>query len=128
MKKLATEEKISLIWVVVMINMIFNDIYSIVLEIAEGGAMELPADGAIVMSIAAILTNIPTFMILLSRILPLKANRVVNIAAAAFTIIYVVGGGSLLPHYIIVAAVEVVLCIIIIVIAAKWRAIAPEAT
>lgn len=115
-------ERFSLIWIVIMVNMIFNDIYSIVLEISDGaGALDIPGPPTIVMAIAAVLTNVPTFMILLSRILPYRVNRGVNIGAAIFTIVYVVGGGSLLPHYVIVAAVEVVLCLVIIVQAARWK-------
>lgn len=121
MQKLTTEKQLSLLWIVVMFNMIFNDIYSIMIYLVEGKIPEVPGEIRTLMAIAAIITNIPIFMVLLSRWLPQKGSRIANIAAGIFTILYVVGGGSLDLHYIIVASIEVILLLIIIVKAWKWK-------
>ena len=113
--------KLSLLWIIIMINMIYNDIFLIIVELVNGNTLDIPGDVVIVMAIAAILTNIPIFMILLSRILNYKANRILNITAGFFTIIYVIGGGDPAPHYIIIAAIETILAGIIIVSAWRWK-------
>lgn len=121
-KKIDMKVKLSTLWIVLLINMIYADIYSIIVEIAKGGHLEeIPGEVKIVMAIAAIVTNIPILMIYLSRVLNYKANRRANIAVGIFTIIYVIGGGSLAPHYIIIATIEVFLALIIISSAWKWK-------
>jgi hypothetical protein len=113
--------KLSTLWIVVMINMIFADIFTIMVELVNKNTLgELPGDVKMVMAVAAIVTNIPILMIYLSRILPYKSNRLANIIAGIFTIIYVTGGGSLTPHYIIVASIEVIILLIIVVKSWKW--------
>lgn len=110
-----------LLWIVLLVNMLFADIFGIMVELVEGNTLEIPGKVKIVMAIAAVVTNVPILMIILSWVLPFKANRLANILAALFTILYVVGGGSIMPHYLIIASIEVVLLIIIIVKALKWR-------
>jgi hypothetical protein len=119
--KLDTKVKLSLLWIVIIINMIYNDIFSIMVELVNGNTLEIPGDVTMVMSIAAIITNIPIFMIILSRILNYKLNRIFNIVAGFFTILYVIGGGDTAPHYLIVATIEIILSIIIIISAWKWK-------
>jgi hypothetical protein len=115
--------KLSTLWIMVMINMIFADIFTIMVELVHKNTLsELPGEVKTVMAIAAIVTNIPILMIYLSRTLPYKLNRILNIIAGIFTIIYVVGGGMLTPHYIIIASIEVILLLIIIVKSWKWTA------
>jgi hypothetical protein len=119
--------KLSALWIVVMINMIFADIFTIMVELVHKNTLsELPGEVKTVMAIAAIVTNIPILMIYLSRTLPHKLNRRLNIIAGIFTIIYVVGGGMLTPHYIIIASIEVILLLMIIVKSWKWTAISPS--
>jgi hypothetical protein len=113
--------KLSTLWIMVMINMIFADIFTIMVELVHKNTLsELPGEVKTVMAIAAIVTNIPILMIYLSRTLPYKLNRILNIIAGIFTIIYVVGGGMLTPHYIIIASIEVILLLMIIVKSWKW--------
>ena len=121
-KKIDTRVKLSTLWIVVMVYMIFADIFSILLELDQKGTLgEMPTDAKMMMTIAAILTSIPILMIYFARVLPYKSNRLLNIIAGFFTILYVVGGGLLLPHYIIVASIEVIILLIIIVKAWKWK-------
>jgi len=114
--------KLSTLWIVVMIYMIFADIFSILLELDQKGTLgEMPVDAKTMMAIAAILTSIPVLMIYFARILPYKSNRLLNIIAGIFTILYVIGGGVLLPHYLIVGGIEVVVLVVIVVKSWKWK-------
>jgi threonine/homoserine/homoserine lactone efflux protein len=71
---------------------------------------------------AAVATEIPIAMIVLSRVLKHGANRWANIAAGVITIAYVIGGGSLNQiHYIFFAAMEVACALLIVWYAWKWR-------
>lgn len=120
LEKIDIKVKLSTLWIVVMVNMIYADIFSIMVELVNKNTIDIPGEVKLVMAIAAIVTNIPIMMIYLSRALKSKANRLANIIAGCLTIIYIVGGGSLTPHYIIVASIEIIILIVIIVIAWKW--------
>lgn len=113
--------RLSTLWIVVMINMIFADIFSIMIELVNGNTLNIPGDVKMVMAIAALVTNVPILMIYLSRVLSFKINRIVNMIAAVFTMIYVVGGGDFAPHYIIIASIEIILLLLIVVYAWKWK-------
>jgi hypothetical protein len=125
-EKIDTKTKLSVLWVVVMINMIYADIFSIIIELVNKNTLDIPGEVKTVMAIAAIVTNIPIMMIFLSRVLAYKVNRIVNVVAAILTIIYVIGGGDLAPHYLIIASIEITLLILIIVVSLKWQKSAGE--
>lgn len=115
--------KLSTLWIVVMLNIIFADILSIMIELVTKDTIDIMgSDVATTMAVAAVITQIPILMVYFSRILPDKINRRVNMVAAFLTIIYVVGGSSLTPHYIIIAGIEVIVLLIIISSAYKWIA------
>ena len=114
--------KLVLLWAVVMFNMIFADIFALVIEFVDGGMIEIPFDASIMMAIAAVMTNVPILMVLFSYILPFKANRLANITVAIYTILYVVAGGYMTPHYFVMAGIEIVLLIIIVVTSWRWTA------
>lgn len=111
-----------LLWIVVLFNMIFADICSIIVELVNGGIIDIPFDVLTTMAVAAVLTNIPILMIVLSWVLPYKINKWTNIGGASFTILYIIGGSSLLPHYFIIGGIEIVLLLLIIVTVSKWTA------
>ena len=121
MKKLDMKVKLSTLWIVVLINMIFADIFSIMVELVNKDTLNIPGDVKTIMAIAAIVTNIPILMIYFSRILEYNANRIINIIAAILTILYVIGGGDTTPHYFIIASIEVILLIMILVYSIKWK-------
>lgn len=104
-----------------MLNMVFNDIYSFVILMDKFVRPELPGDAETLMLVAAFVSNIPLLMIILSKVLKYKVNRILNICVAIFTILYVWGGMSNYPHYIAVAAIETVIALIIIVMAWRWK-------
>ena len=119
-EKIDMKVKLSTLWIVVMLNMIYADIYSIMVELVNKNTLDIPGNVKTIMAVAAIVTNIPILMIYLSRVLKYEANRWANIIAGLLTIIYVVGGGDLSPHYIIVASIEIILLLIILVNSWKW--------
>lgn len=117
-------EKISLLWIVVMINMIFADILSFMLpgflnDVLTGN---MPLEVTqVTMLIFACILEIPIAMIFLSRVLKNRANRWVNIVASVITIIFVIGGGSLTLHYVFFGTVEVLVLVLIIRYAWKMK-------
>ena len=102
--------RVSMLWVVVMFNMVYADILTF---IKPGALQELWAGQAGVqvtyglLLVFALLIEIPIAMIFLSRILKRKPNRWANTGAAVVTTAFVVGGGSLTLHYVFFATVEV---------------------
>jgi len=115
------KSKLSTLWIVVMLNMIFADILSIMIELMNKNTLDIIGGNVnTTMAIAAIITNIPILMIFFSRVLPYKVNRISNIIASVVTIIYIIGGGSLLPHYLIIGSIEIMLLIVIFWKSWKW--------
>lgn len=115
------KEILSVLWIILIINMIFNDIFSIIVELDKWQRPEMPADAKILMLAAVFITNIPILMIFLSRFLHYGINRKLNIGVGIFTIVYVWGGMSNYPHYIATAIIETIIALIIVNIAWKWK-------
>jgi hypothetical protein len=118
------KEKVSLLWVVVMFNMAFADILTFILpgslqEIMTGTMGGLRPTQAMLLGFAALI-EIPILMIILSRVLKKRINRILNIAASVVTIAFVVGGGSATMHYIFCAGVEVVCMLLVILMCITW--------
>jgi TRAP-type C4-dicarboxylate transport system permease small subunit len=121
--KLETRVLLSTLWIVVMINMLKADILSLFIPgtsdelvrfAGETPIAQLMLGGAIIMEVAIV-------MIILSRVLPYRANRWANIIVSVLMIVFVIGGGSSYPHYIFIATVEVICLLLIIWSAWKWR-------
>jgi len=117
--------KLSTLWIFVMFNMVFADIFSFMYPGFLKQIMTGNVDGTQVtpgfLLIAAIVTEISIAMVFLSRLLKYGVNRWVNIVGGVITILWVIGGGSTTLHYIFFAAIEVVCTAIIIWLAWKWR-------
>jgi Sec-independent protein secretion pathway component TatC len=115
MKDLGT--RISTLWIVVMINMIYADILTFIkpgeLERLWAGQAGVTITPGLLLGFA-ILIEVPIAMIFLSRILKPGLNRWANTIAAVVTTAFVAGGGSLTPHYVFFAAVEIA-CMALIV-------------
>ena len=118
-----TNTKLSTLWVVVILNLLFADILSIMVELVNKNTLDIIGEVTTTMAVAALITNIPILMIYFSKALNHRLNRLFNIIAGVITIIFVIGGGSLTPHYIICAGIEVIVLIIIIWTAWKWVAV-----
>lgn len=111
--------RFSTLWIFVMFNMAFADIVGFLNPgtLEEMIAMK-PNQG--VLLAFSVLLEIPIAMIVLSRLLQYKANRLANIIASAITILWVVGGGNTSAPYIFFATIEVACMALIIWHAWKW--------
>lgn len=115
---------LSTLWVFVLINMVYADIIGMLrpgyLELLERMSKELNSATVLTFSI---LMEIPIMMILLSRILPRKSNRIMNFVAIPITIIYVIFGGLENPpiSYLFFASVEILTMLLILGVSCKWK-------
>jgi len=118
--------RLSTLWIFIMFNMVFADILSFMYpgalkEVLTGYAGGVHVTPGFLLG-AAVVTEIPIAMIVLSRVLKHGVNRWANIVAGVITIAYVIGGGSLNQiHYIFFAAMEVACALLIVWYAWKWR-------
>ena len=117
--------RLSLLWVFILFNMVFADMLSFMYpaylkEVPTGsvGGVHITAGFLVA---AAVLTEIPIAMIVLSRVLGHRANRWANIMAALITIAYVIGGSTRYPHAIFFSAVQVACALLIVWSAWTWR-------
>jgi hypothetical protein len=118
--------KLQALWIFIMFNMIFADIFSFMYpgflrQVVAGGAVEGIQITPLFLLVAAVVTEIPIAMVFLSRLLKYQANRWINIVGGLVTILWVIGGGSTILHYIFFASIEVVCSLVIIWLAWSWR-------
>ncbi|MGB6154149.1 MAG: DUF6326 family protein [Pricia sp.] len=124
-KKLDKRIVLSTLWIFVLMNMIYADIIGMLrpgyLELLDRMSQELSPGTVLVFSA---LLEIPILMILLSRILERKPNRILNFVAVPISIIYVVFGGLDNPpvSYLFFGGVEIVTMLVIGYLAFKWPA------
>lgn len=118
--------RFSTLWIFIMVNMAFADIIGFtypgyMAKLVAGG----PIDGIVVtptlLLVGALLLEIPTAMIVLSRLLKHAINRWCNIIAAVITIIYVVGMSTPTVVYWFFCSLEIITGLSIIILACKWR-------
>jgi hypothetical protein len=117
--------RLSLLWVFVMLNMLLADVLSFLSadtlkDVLAGHAGQIAITPGFLL-LAAVLTEIPIAMVVLSLVLPQRAARWANVIAGAFTIVYIWGLGSVTPHYVFIAAVETVGCLLIVWSAWTWH-------
>jgi hypothetical protein len=117
--------RLSTLWVFILFNMAFADIFSFMYpghlkEVMTGYAGGVHVTPGFLLA-AALVTEIPIAMVVLSRILRRGVNRWANIVAAVVTIAYVIGGGSATPHYVFFAAMMVACALLVVWCASKWR-------
>jgi mannitol-specific phosphotransferase system IIBC component len=118
------EQKVSLLWIVVMLNMVYADIVGFISpgslqEIMTGSPEGLKITQGLLV-VFAVLIEIPIAMIFLSRMLNRKSNRIANIAACVITIAFIVGGGSAKAHYLFFAGIEVLCMLLIVWTCIRW--------
>jgi len=119
----------SKIWVFLSLSYIFCDVLSnmemsVLRMLLEGNIAGIPMTEGFLL-IAGISLQIPFLMVLLATILPFKANRIMNMAAASLMIIYQVVsfflGSGITLHYMYFSAVEILGNAAIIVLALRWK-------
>lgn len=128
-ERISKPELISTLWIFLSLNYIFCD----VLSNMEANTLNQLITGTIegikltegFLLFAGISLEIPFAMVLLSRILPYKPNRILNIAFPILMIIYQVGsfavGSGATLHYIFFSAVEVLGNLAILMLAIRWK-------
>ena len=125
MKRIDTKVLLSSLWIVVMINMLKADIFSLNIPgAAEQVAKTAASTGASIPQLmlgGAIMGQLAIAMIVLSRVLKYGINRWANIVAGIVTIAYIWGGMASYPHYIFIATVETICLLLIVRFAWTWR-------
>lgn len=125
MRKLPKQDLLTTLWVFVLINILFADIFGFMLPGSIAELMTGTVDGIKIttnfMFLAAIINEIPILMILISKFMNRKPSRILNIIFAAFTIVYIVGGASFNIVYYFFATVEIIALLAVIRTALKWK-------
>jgi hypothetical protein len=115
---------LSTLWIFVLINMIYADIIGMLrpgyLEMLDCYSKELDKVTVLVFSV---LMEVPIAMIVLSRLLPTRYNRIAHVIAVPVTVIYVIFGGLTDPpySYIFFAAIEIFTMIVIAWMALRYK-------
>jgi hypothetical protein len=128
-----TKERLSQLWLFALLNYLYADVLALFFIIGSGDpAPHLPRW---VLLGAAILMEIPIAMILASRLLPYRANRLANIAAAVIETLAVVSmqfvyplvtgawREQMFPSYIFFGTIETVCTSVIIWQAWTWSGV-----
>jgi hypothetical protein len=105
--------RLSTLWIVVMLNMIYADILSFLRpELLRGLMTTGYAEGVRVTTpllvASAIMVEIPIVMVWLARTANPTLNRRASFVAIPLTVAFIIGGGSTSPHYLFLATIELV--------------------
>src|SRR5262245_492518 len=123
------KERLSLLWIFVLLNYLYADVLAL-FDLAGAGHSFQPLPAWALMG-SAVLMEIPIAMILLCRLLPFRANRLANIIASSFLTLvngFVTFVAPLLgmgrppayPEYLFFATIETLCTLIIIQQAWTW--------
>jgi Family of unknown function (DUF6326) len=112
--------KLSMLWIFVILNMLYADILSLMdsSSAIRTRMVGIPMSSGFLLAGAIVMKTVIA-MVILSRLLPHKANRWANIIVAALNIVAVVTGGHGL-YYIFFATIEVLSMLLIVWIAWNW--------
>ena len=119
---------LSTLWLFLVVNFIFCDVFT--LHYAEDlkAILAGEVDGTVItqgfLLAFAVVMELAMVMILLSRILPYKSNRWLNIALSILLLVVQVWSlsvGESTLHYYFFSVVEVAACVAIAVVAWKWK-------
>ena len=118
---------LSSLWVFLSLNYILCDVLSnmessVLRGLLAGNAGGIAMNQGFLLA-AGISLEIPFLMVVLAKVLPAKANRIVNIVAALLMAVYQAGsffmGSAPSLHYIFFSAVEILCCVGIVLLA--WK-------
>ena len=122
-------ELLSRLWVFLSLNYILCDLLtgmeaSVIKGFIEGNIGGIPVTAGFLL-FAGISLEIPILMVVLSSILPYKANRIMNISAGILMVIYQLGsffvGSDLTLHYVFFSVIEILGNAAVIVLALRWK-------
>lgn len=120
---------LSKVWVFLSLNYILSDLLSnmemsVIRGLFEGNIAGVPMTQAFLL-LAGVSLEIPILMVVLSTILPYKANRIMNIGAGILMIIYQLGsffvGSDITLHYMFFSVLEIFGNTSIVVLAFRWK-------
>ena len=119
---------LSTLWIFLTVNFIFCDVFTLMhsedLKTLLNGTVDgMQITQEFLLSFA-IMMEIPMLMILLSRLLKYKLNRILNlIFGGLFAVIQIwsLTVGDITLHYWFFSIIEIIICISIVWIALKWR-------
>ena len=127
-KKMDMRSKLSTLWIFVALNYLYCDVVSLMdpellPQYLRGNVNGLELTPGFLLG-AAILVEIFIAMVLLSRVLPYRANRWANIAAG--TIMTAVQSATLFvgipaPYYLFFSVIEIATTVLIVWFAWNWR-------
>ena len=120
---------LSKMWVFLSLNYIFCDVLSGMESAVIRGLLEGNIGGITItegfLLFGGITMEIPFLMVVLSAILPYRANRLVNIVAASLMIAYQAAsfafGSDTTLHYIFFSAMEILGNAVILLLASRWK-------
>ena len=124
---ITTKDKLFTLWIFVTVNYIFCDIFSLfysenLKQIMSGamGGMDITETFLFAFSV---IMELPMLMIVLSRLLPYKFNRLANIAVGIFMTLIQTWSlfGDNMLHYVFFSIIEIATTIIIVWIAIRWK-------
>lgn len=120
---------ISKLWVLLSLNYILCDLLTmmemeVIRGLFDGNIAGIPVTQGFLL-FAGISLEIPFIMVVLSAVLPYKANRRINIWVAILMTIYQSAsffvGSDITLHYMFFSVVEILGNIVILVLAVKWK-------
>jgi hypothetical protein len=120
---------LSKIWVFLSLNYILCDVLSnmemsVLKMLLEGNVGGVPMNQGMLL-FAGISLEIPFLMVVLSAILPYRANRITTMVAAVIMIAYqavsFLFGSEVTLHYAFFSTIEILGNLIILVLAIRWK-------
>ncbi len=119
---------LSTLWIVLVVNFMFCDIFTLMhsedLEnLLKGSIDGVPISQGFLLTFAIVM-EIPIAMILISRLLKPKPNRIINVISGVLLAIVQLWSltiGNVTLHYWFFSIIEITLCISIVVIAWRWK-------
>ena len=132
-KTLDKKVLLSTLWIFVTFNYVYCDVFTLfysedLKNFIAGKVGDTVIDQNFLLAFSIIL-EIPIAMILLTRILNHKFNRILNICAGCLLTLVQAGtfyGGSHTKHYIFFSIIEITTTILIAWIALKWKSVEVE--
>src|SRR6202789_4523478 len=130
-----TKERLSLFWIFALLNYLYADVVALFAIFGSPNLADAPHLPPWALMGSAVLMEIPIAMIVASRLLPFRANRLTNIIAGAILTLIngfltfvppLVGARTpALPEYLFFATIETVCTSVIIWQAWTWSAVQP---
>jgi len=125
-----TKVRLSTLWVFVMFNFVYADVVALfdIVYNAKGNQSGVQFTPTTLLGVS-ILLEVPMLMIILSRVLPLKANRWANIVAGvAYTVVTLltqfiipISSGTTTTYYLFFGAIEIAVTSLVVWYAWRWH-------